>query len=553
MFKFIIKPLTSGFFCILLFSLPGQTSPFLPGYYAVYFTDKNIAGTPADMAKQYLSNRSIERRNRRDILFDTLDVPVSERYIQAVVQRGATCKMQSKWLNAGLFLVEDSITLVQINADPHVSGSEWLAPTGLYPQNTDMLKFGYEPNFLKDDLQQKNDQLAFMSADFFSELGLEGEGICIAVLDAGFANASHSEALEHIFSSEQLIANTDIAYRILKDSSRSAHGTAVLGLIGGENEPTHISSAPSADYLLVRTEVAESEYKIEEFFWCVGMEFADSAGADIVNSSLGYAEFDASIQDYSYSDLDGTTALVSRAATIAWNKGIFVVTSAGNYGNDPWHYITAPADVPDILTVGSVRRDSSQSDFSSFGFESVGYTKPDVSALGEQPISADATGATTPVGYGTSFSAPLVTGATACLLQAFPEKSLAQIKQAIIRSSHLYPHPNNQVGAGIPNFKLAYNTLLYSSVSVSEDILLFPNPVCDAFSILWQGRKNDISTLNIYGLEGKSVYTTQVSETGVLQELMLFASDIGLSSGIYFLYIKTNSDTKQIRFAITPD
>ena len=216
-----------------------------------------------------------------------------------------------------------------------------------------------------------------------------------------------------------------------------------------------IGTAPEADYFFIRSEDAVTETPMEEDFWMMAVEIADSLGADVINSSLGYTTFDDSVRFVStYADCDGNS-LISQVATKAVEKGIIVCVSAGNSGDKPWHFVGRPADARNVLTVGAIDVDAQLAPFSSVGPSFDGRIKPDVVSVGwntfvvtEYEITAQ--------GSGTSFSSPLMAGLTACLWQSLPNKSAAEIIQIIRESSHSYDDPNNYIGYGIPDIYQAY-------------------------------------------------------------------------------------------------
>jgi subtilisin family serine protease len=194
----------------------------------------------------------------------------------------------------------------------------------------------------------------------------------------------------------------------------------------------------------------------EEDYWAAAVEFADSAGVDIINSSLGYHRFDDATQNYRYCDLDGNTAMISRTASMLARKGIILVNSAGNDGLGTWKKINVPADARDIITVGAVSANGDNAAFSAIGPTTDGRVKPDVMAMGS-PTSVITGRGSISKDIGTSFSAPLVAGMIACLWQAFPDKTALQIIEMVRKGGNRADCPDNILGYGIPDFWNIYH------------------------------------------------------------------------------------------------
>jgi serine protease AprX len=238
-----------------------------------------------------------------------------------------------------------------------------------------------------------------------------------------------------------------------------------------------LGTAPEASFVLYVTENINYETKMEEANWLFAAERADSIGVDIVGSSLGYSDFQGSEQDYTYANLDGNTALVTRAADWLASKGVLVVVSAGNEGNGAWKYITAPADGDSVIAVGAVDANQKYVNFSSIGPSPDGRIKPDVAAKGAGTTVA------TPSNYvgtsnGTSFASPLITGLVAGLRQAFPDFTAMEIREILLKSGTQANQPDDFLGYGVPNFERAYEmaTLQQLLKSTEKNVLVFPNP-----------------------------------------------------------------------------
>ena len=321
-------------------------------------------------------------------------------------------------------------------------------------------------------------QNSLLGIDFMHEEGFKGQGIRIAVFDAGFPGTDNSGPLSHLLSNNQLVAQKDFVrpwnQNVFTDDQ---HGTNVLSLIASIETESFIAGAPEAEYFLAMTEEVATEYRIEEYNWLRAAEYADSIGVDIINSSLGYYDFDDPEMNYSSGQLDGKTAVITQAANIASSKGILVVNSVGNYGpSEP--SILAPADSPNVLAIGSVNQSLEVSNFSSRGPTGDGRIKPDLVAFGNGVALLRSNGN---VGFanGTSFSAPQITALAAGLWQAKPEWTRAELIENLLRSASQYENPDNLLGYGIPNFREAlYGEIL--SVEENGEIIpwkVFPNPM----------------------------------------------------------------------------
>ena len=295
-------------------------------------------------------------------------------------------------------------------------------------------------------------QIKKLNGHKLHEAGYHGEAMMIAVLDGGFMNVDRIPAFHQI----QLAGVADfVSPRSQNVFKEMEHGTMVLSTMATNMPNIYIGTAPEASYLLIRTETGATESMAEEDYWAAGVEYADSVGADIINSSLGYTTFDDKKTSHIYADLDGKTALISRTASMLAGKGIILVNSAGNSGNGTWKKIGVPADAYDILAVGAVTKNKVNTVFSSVGPSADGRVKPDVMACGNACSVIRGDGKLGKAN-GTSFASPLTCGMVACLWQALPDKTALEIMDIVRRSAHQYNVPDNIFGYGIPDFWKAY-------------------------------------------------------------------------------------------------
>jgi hypothetical protein len=366
--------------------------------------------------------------------------------------------------------------------------------------------------------------------------GYRGQGMLIAVLDAGFFNANILPAFDSLFADGRVVATKDFVDGGTNVYDDHTHGMNVLSVLAGNIPGGLIGSAPEASYLLLRTEDAGTEYLIEEFNWVVGAEYADSAGADIISSSLGYTTFDNSTMDHVYADLNGSTAIASKGAAWAASKGILVVNSAGNWGGSSWNYLGVPADADSIIATGAVDSMENLAGFSSRGPSADGRIKPDVSAQGVAVVMSNSSGGMMN-GNGTSFSCPLISGAAACLWQANLTLSSMQVREAIIQSCDQYQNPDNNKGYGIPDFGQALFVLTGKSFTKPDAdmfVSCYPNPAdADLHVSLFSTREQDINLL-LTDLTGRVVdFRMENGGTGTFHHYQIRMSD--LSSGVYLL------------------
>lgn len=530
-------------YLILSFFLPiglAVIAQSAPGTWWVQFTDKS--GTPysIDQPEAFLSQRAIQRRLQQGIAVDELDLPVDPAYIQAVLDLGnVQLHNRSKWFNAITIRTDDPSVLDAIAALPfvlNVRGTRSLINT---PRVSD--KFAaLEPLADREyDYGDSFGQISMMNGHLLHQMNAQGQGMLIGVLDSGFEGTDVIPGFDAlrarggiVFTSDQVDHDGDVYLD-------HWHGRSVLSCMAAVLEGALVGTAPLADYVLVRTEDAATEYLVEEDNWVSGAELCDSLGVDILNTSLGYTTFDDSLQDHSYLDLDGATTRISIAAGIASRKGMVPVISAGNQGNSEWFHISAPADAIDVLAVGATGAQAQHAFFSSHGPSADGRVKPDVAAMGwgTTGIGPDGTGIQ-PIN-GTSFSAPLVAGLVACLWQLHPERSAQDIMDAVRRSASQFNDPDIQLGHGIPDFQLA-DQLLDLTTAVQEPAAMVasvhPVPFIDGFTVLLPQVAKGGVVLELWDTTGRLVWkhrTMNPSERITVQEQGLSH----LSPGAYSLRI----------------
>lgn len=510
-----------------------------------------------DNPQTFLTPNSILRKNRLGIDIDNSDVPVNEEYASEISNTGMKILTRSKWfnwvvaqgteqqvlncLNKKFVVSVSKINNEQIFNDKPKSffKNEWV-------ESLSNTKSGAFINGIYDYGKGYN-QIAMLNGIELHNMGFDGRGITIAVLDAGFEYADQLDVFDSLFINNQILGTRNFAEpgKNVFEGGISSHGTMVLSTMGGYLSGELIGTAPKANYWLVRTEYAPTERLIEEYYWVAGAEFADSVGADIINSSLGYTEFNDTTENHEYKDMDGNTTIVTVGADKAAEKGILVVNSAGNEGNSPWYYIGAPADGDSVLSVGAVNAGGIYAYFSSKGPTYDGRIKPDVVCQGQGSAVANTFG-TISYGSGTSFSSPIMAGMAACLLQAYPAMNNMLIISALQQSASYKEFPSDTCGYGIPDMMKAFNHLKYYSIeeSNSGEVKLFPNPVAEELSVQMKN-SDQKATVKIFSISGVMVLEKNFMVTADCR-LNIPVSE--LTPGVYMLNVFTQESSFSSKF-----
>lgn len=433
-------------------------------------TDKLGSDYSLEHPGRWLSHKSVERRRRQGLQLDSTDLPVSHQYVRNIektangfIRQYKKSSMEwtiigtSRWQNTVLVRSNDTTLLHHLSTLDFVKASHqvWESPDSI---ERGLLKIKVHEKWNPwDSIRGEfygngRDQIEMLNGQRLHNIGHKGKGMTIAVLDGGFQNCDQIPAIlrANILGAEDFVYPKSQHYYRETD-----HGTKVLSAMAANEPQILVGTAPEARYWLLRCEDQQTEQPVEEDYWTMAAEFADSAGVDIISSSLGYNEYDNHLGDYRLRDLDGKTALISRTASMLANKGIILINSAGNLGIGPWKKITFPADANDILTVGAVNYDRRVAPFCGVGPTQDGRVKPDVMALGS-PASLISGRGSVIRDMGTSFSTPIVAGLVACLWQALPNKTAIEIINLVRQTSSQYQEPDNIYGYGIPNFWRAY-------------------------------------------------------------------------------------------------
>ncbi|HET9505482.1 MAG TPA: S8 family serine peptidase [Hymenobacter sp.] len=429
----------------------------------IYFQDKANSPYSLSQPQQFLSARALARRTRQNIPLKPRDLPVNPAYVAQVraVAGAPEVRYTSRWLNAAVVAC-DSATLARIYQLPSVKGGQTLSTAAPQPPRPApavapgpaarpgaMPRATYGPAYA---------QAETIGAVAMHAAGYRGEGMQIAVFDAGFPGADQLGPLQLMQQQNRVAGTRNFVDGGRAVYQRNSHGTNCLGLIGGELPGTYVGTAPRATFHLCITEDVGSETPLEEANWLAAAEYADSAGVDVISSSLGYNTFDNPATSHTYADLNGRTAISSRAALGAARVGMVVVNSAGNDGTNNWHYIGVPADADSIITVGAVDSLRQHAGFSSYGPTADGRLKPTLSAMGVASAVLSPAGAVVR-GNGTSYACPELAGLVAGFWQANPQLTAQAVIGALCRSASQATRPDNALGFGIPNFEAAYNLL----------------------------------------------------------------------------------------------
>lgn len=441
----------------------------------VYLIDKqNVAASIANPIS-ILTQKAIDRKSTHGVSIDERDVPVNESYItQLKNATGITVLAKSKWLNAihvrGNKSQIDALSSLSFIsfidfADTSLNVSKPVVQKKASKLESELVTFNYGDAF---------NQINMIKGNELHLLDYTGTGMAVAVLDAGFPNVNTMAAFQRLRSANNIIDGYDFVNRNANvyANTTSSHGTWVLSTMAGYVQNQYVGTAPDASYYLFITEDALSENPVEESYWVEAVERADSLGVRVINTSLGYKTYDNPNYNHSNASLNGYTTFITKGANIAFEKGLLLINSAGNEGSDG---VTAPADSPNVLSVGAVTAGGAYASFSSVGSTNQPTRKPDVVAQGQASFvigTNDVIG----TANGTSFSAPILAGGVVCLWQALPYKTNAEIMQLVRESASQYNNPNYFLGYGIPNLLAALNTELSIWNEDPEEILLFPNP-----------------------------------------------------------------------------
>jgi len=424
--------------------------------YRISLKDKAATEYSLKKPEKYLSAKAIERRRKQNLPIDSTDLPVCRKYIDEIRKQGVKIVVTGKWDNFVTVSCNDTTLIDRIAALPFVLSTEkvWISPgAGKPSMATERDSVLNQPTMHPDSIYGRAiTQIQMSNGDKLHEAGFKGQGMTIAVIDAGFHNVDKITAMQNI----RILGTKDFVNQQADIFAESSHGMSVLSCIGMNRPDIMTGTAPEASFWLLRSEDEYSEHLVEQDYWSAAVEFADSVGVDVINTSLGYYSFDDKSKNYKYRDLDGRHALMSRQASHIADKGMILVCSAGNSGAGSWKKITPPGDADNVLTVGAIDKRAVLATFSSVGNTADHRVKPDVVAVG---VGSDVirTDGNQRRANGTSFSSPIMCGMVTCLWQACPTLTAKEVIELVRRSGDRAGFPDNIYGYGVPDMWKAYN------------------------------------------------------------------------------------------------
>ncbi len=503
---------------VITISLYGQK-------FAVHFIDKNNSPYSIEEPLEFLSQKAMDRRIKFGIPITEADFPVNPTYVSELVEIGAAPTVSSRWLNCAIVAMDSSL-VETVNELPFVSKVVYVYPENPSPSKSKkQIDLQLNANSLTSPINNAKDegldyghgtqQIEQLNGIALHEQGYTGEGVLIAILDGGFNSVNQIEGFSHLFENDRVVLEKNIVNpsENIYHPAINTHGTSVLSCMAANLPGYFIGTAPDASYCFIRTEDADSEYLAESYYWAIGAELADSVGADIINSSLGYYEFDDPSMLISYEMLDGNTFPSSIAANAAIERGIHVIVAAGNSNGSYFPWVGTPANAPSVTTVGAVDEQGEYGSFSSIGPTSTGTLKPELAARGVAAVVFMHDGNAYYMN-GTSFSSPILCGLTACLVQAHPELTPEHIKQRLIESASQYDNPDYYIGYGIPDFM----TALESNVAVKDYqmdniVKIYPNPAQNEIVIASEKLLVKGAVFDVFGRKQCSFIINNFSQT----------------------------------------
>ena len=521
-------------FILWMFPLGAAAQEIAPGVYWVYFKDKAGSAYQINQPELFLSGRSIDRRAIQGLAVDHHDIPVNDAYLQEIEAMGAEIRHVSRWLNGIAMINIDETVYGQVLELSFTDTQPWEPDTddAYFPPKSGNPRFeeametapGYDYGIAREQVTQ-------VMTHGLHEMGYTGKGVWIGVLDAGFYNMDSLPSFVNLYNQGRILGERNYVNASSIYELNSSHGMSVSSVMAGELDGYLVGTAPHARYLLCSTEDSDQETRIEEIAWIEAAEYADSLGVDVLNTSLGYSDFDGVDYDYTYMDLDGRSTYISRASSLCASRGMILCTSAGNSGNDPWYYITAPADAIDILAVGAVDSTNVLTDFSSRGPSYDARIKPDVTAMGKQTGVQHWDGGFTRAN-GTSFASPVMAGSVASLWQAFPDLPARDLIHMIRQSGHRSTNPDSRYGFGTPNMLYAYHSITRTPVRMaSGKVEIWPNPARE--QIMIRIPETGEQQVMLYDLNGRTVLSLRIPLPG---ELTLPRS---LPGGFYIIEVRS--------------
>jgi len=501
----------------------------------VFLDDKVDVANKIENPLTILTQKAIDRKNKHGVVIDARDVPVNESYITDLKNAtGITVYAKSKWFNAvHVRGTETDINNLETTFSfiDHIEFADRslnTTRTGLVKSAKD--KFAIENTRVVFNYGNTQNQVEMINADDLHLADYTGEGVTVAVIDAGFPNVDTMGAFQRLRDNGDLLGGYDFVNSTsdVYASTVSDHGTKVLSTMAGYIENQYVGTAPDASYYLFLTEDGLDENPVEESYWVEAAERADSLGVDIVNTSLGYKDFPSYPRyDYTSADMDGNTAFITRGANIAFEKGMILVNCAGNSGNSG---VNAPADAAGVFSVGAVDFNENYVSFSSKGSAIQPTHKPDVAARGGLAYVINSSNIILQ-NNGTSFSSPIMTGGLACVMQALPNLTNAEVMQLVRESASIYSTPDYEIGYGIPDLQQALGSVLNEGLTMGTEFKIFPNPTKNLLFVNFPENVNSADA-KVFDVLGKLVIDTTIYQNDKILNLE------ALSKGIYIARLK---------------
>ncbi|HXB11007.1 MAG TPA: S8/S53 family peptidase [Bacteroidia bacterium] len=529
-----------------------------PYKYWIEFTDKNGSPYTIGNPSAYLSARAIARRTKYGIPVKLNDLPPNPNYVDSVIAKGVKLLNRSRWFNAISIYAADTTKLASIRALSFVKHGTLVTIVGRKKIVSNSNNYARARSGFREGIDAQSrisvvdtfnsgsayNQEHMIGVDCINNMGFRGKGYQIAQIDARFGVANTLPAFDSLYNRGGVLGTWDFVWEdpnVYDDTNNTDnHGQMVLGCMVGNLPGSYMGDAADADFYLLRTEDVASEHRLEDDNWTSGAEYADSAGADVITSSLGYTTFDEGFDSYTYADMNGRVAVASQAATIASEKGLVVCVAAGNLGGSGWQYISSPGDADSILTVGAVDASGNYAFFSSTGPTSDHRVKPDVAAQGlNSALISPGGGVGT--GSGTSFATPIMAGAVASLWSANPTVSNFELMSAVKQSASQYATPDSLEGYGIPNFCIA-NVLLHSLSSPTQTPVtilnkVYPNPFNNSVTVEFYSSLKQEVTVSLFNSIGQTVYKKSLTVAANGNTLIDIDGLSGLPQGVYLVTV----------------